>query len=447
MTLRRRIPTAPALVLATAIAAGIVVMSIPPASAHEFKLESLMNAFVKVEPNELHLVIRLPLHITKTIRFPVKGAEIDLANAGPALERALEGVGHDVLLWEDRRPLIPKSAVGRLSLPSDRSFEHYADAVAHVAQKPAPDTGIYVDQGYLDAHVTYAIQSPHAALSIQTRVAPELKDYLKLAIRYLPLDEGGRAMVISSRSGRVALNPAWYQAGAGFVLLGVGHILSGVDHLLFLLCLIIPFLRLRQVVGIVTAFTVAHSFTLLGSAYGLAPTGDWFPPFVETAIAASIVYMALENIAGVNLRRRWLITGLFGLVHGFGFSYGLKENLQFAGHHLLVSLLAFNVGIEIGQIAVLAVMLPALALLRRYVLAGRVGVIILSALVAHIGWHWMAERADVLWKTEWPRLDAAALAALALWVAGVVLTIGAVRLIARRVGAFLSRKPAPERTP
>jgi hypothetical protein len=241
----------------------------------------------------------------------------------------------------------------------------------------------------------------------------------------------------------VNLNPAWYHAGAGFVLLGISHILSGFDHLLFLLCLVIPFLRLRQVITIVTAFTVAHSFTLIGSAYGLAPTGDWFPPFVETAIAASIVWMALENIAGVDLKRRWLITGLFGLVHGFGFSYGLKENLQFAGHHLLVALLSFNVGIEIGQIGVLAVMLPVLALLRRSVLSGRVGVIVLSALVAHTGWHWMTERADVLWRTEWPRLDGPALVTLARWVAGVLIAAGLVHVLGRRAAALFARRPAP----
>jgi len=445
MTNRRAIPAPLALFVPSAIAACFLVAAVRTASAHEFKLESLMNAFVKVEPNELHLVIRLPLHITKTIRFPTKGAEIDLANAGPAIERVLEGVGHDVLLWEDSRLLVPKTAVGRLSLPSDRSFEHYADAVGHVAQKPAPDTGIFVDQGYFDAHVTYAIQSPHARFTIQTRVAPELKDYLKLAVRYLPLDEQGRAMVITSRSGRVPLNPAWYQAGAGFVLLGITHILSGVDHLLFLLCLVIPALRFRQVVAIVSAFTVAHSFTLLGSAYGLAPGGDWFPPFVETAIAASIVYMALENVVGANLGHRWLITGLFGLVHGFGFSYGLKENLQFAGTHLLVSLFSFNIGIEIGQIAVLAAMLPVLALFRRYLVPGRVGVIIPSAVVAHTGWHWMIDRGETLWKTEWPRLDAAALATGARWVAGLLLAGAVARLLARRAGAFLSRRTARER--
>src|SRR5262249_13182279 len=143
-----------------------------------------------------------------------------------------------------------------------------------------------------------------------------------------------------------------------------------------------------------------------------------------------------------NLGRRWLITGLFGLVHGFGFSYGLKENLQFAGTHLLVALFSFNVGIEIGQIAVLAAVLPLLVIVRRHVLVGRVGVIILSALVAHTGWHWMIDRGDALWRAEWPRLDAGSLTVLARWVAGVLLAAGAVHLLSKRLASTPSRRPA-----
>jgi HupE/UreJ protein len=278
MTRRRAKPTPhPGFV---PLALCLLIAAAGPASAHEFKLESLMNSFVKIEQQQAHLVIRVPLHVTRTVRLPVKGAQIDLASAGPAIQRLLEALSHDVVLWEDGRPLVPASAIGRLSLPSDRSFERYEGAVAHIAQPPAPDEGIYIDQGYLDAHIAYPIASPVSRFAIRTQIAAELKDYLKLAIRYLPLEQEGRPMVITSRSGRVFLNPAWYQAAWGFVTLGISHILSGIDHLLFLLCLVIPFLRLRQVVAIVTAFTVAHSFTLFGSAYGLTPTGDWFPPFV-----------------------------------------------------------------------------------------------------------------------------------------------------------------------
>ena len=240
--------------------------------------------------------------------------------------------------------------------------------------------------------------------------------------------------------------PRGSRAAAGFTGLGIAHILTGYDHLLFLLCLVIPLRGWRQILSVITVFTVAHSFTLLGSAFNLAPSGAWFPPFVETAIAASIVYMALENIMGVDLERRVLITGLFGLVHGFGFSYGLQENFQFAGTHLLVSLFAFNVGIEIGQILVLAVMLPALAVVRRYVLPGRVGMIILSAIVADTGWHWMIDRADVLWKTPWPRPSVAGLAILALWVAGILLAAGGLSVIAKRLRfAPGNAVPSPQR--
>ena len=426
--------------MGAALVIGVVLGS-PPAIAHQFPLSTVMNAFVRIEPTQAHVVIRVPLEVLTSefsrfiVTIPVTaGREIDLAAAGPATQQALRGLGQDIVIWEDGVRLVPSSATGRLSLPSDRSFEQFDQAVAHVARPMALGETIYYNQGSFDAHFTYSIVSPKSRFAIQTTVAPNLpEEYLKLVVRYLPLDGGSRAFVISNRSGRVYLNPAWYQAASGFVSLGIGHILSGVDHLLFLFCLIIPFRRVRGLLPVVTAFTVAHSITLIASAYNLVPVGPWFPPLVETLIAVSIVYMALENIVKTDFSHRWLITGLFGLVHGFGFSYGLAQNLQFAGSYLLVSLLSFNIGIEIGQILVLLVTLPVLALLFRYALAGRVGVVVLSALVAHTGWHWMTERADVLWKVQWPVFEAADLAMLVRWAAGILLAIAAIRFVARWV--------------
>ena len=414
--------------------------------AHEFKLDAVMNAFVKIEPGEAQLVIRAPLYLFKQARFPVTGVEIDVDNSAPAVERALAALQKDITLFENDRPLVASRATGRLSLPSDRSFETYEQAASHVIGPPEPGTRIYIDQGYVDAKITYPISRPGSELAVRTTAAPELGDVLKLALRYMPPGEDGRAMVVTSRSGTVALNPTLVRAATGFIVLGIAHILTGYDHLLFLLCLVIPLRGWRQILSVITVFTIAHSFTLLGTAFNLAPSGAWFPPFVETAIAASIVYMALENIMGINLKRRILITGLFGLVHGFGFSYGLQENFQFAGTHLLVSLFAFNVGIELGQILVLAVMLPALAVVRRYVLTGRVGMIILSAIVADTGWHWMLDRADVLWKAPWPQPSMAGLAILALWVAGILLAAGGLSAVAKRLRfAPDNAVPSPQR--
>jgi hypothetical protein len=218
------------------------------------------------------------------------------------------------------------------------------------------------------------------------------------------------------------------------VKLGFFHILDGTDHLLFLVCLVIPFRRFRSLIAVVTAFTVAHSITLIASAYNLAPDALWFPPLIETLIATSIVYMALENIVfasrgtqstsgeasfeGLALKRRWLVTFGFGLVHGFGFSFALRQTLQFAGSHLLTSLLSFNIGVELGQLLVLVLLIPALDFLFRFVVAERMGTILLSTLVAHTAWHWTTERAEVLrkFRFEWPAFDAAFLAGAMRWM-------------------------------
>src|SRR2546427_479145 len=146
----------------------------------------------------------------------------------------------------------------------------------------------------------------------------------------------------------------------------------------------------------------------------------------------SIVYMALENIVGgIGVQRRWMITFGFGLVHGFGFSFALRQTLQFAGSHLLTSLLSFNVGVELGQLLVLLVLVPALDLLFRRAVPERTGTIVLSALVAHTAWHWMIERWDRLrqFRFPWPALDAALLASTMRGLMVVVVAAGLVWLV------------------
>lgn len=415
------------------------------AAAHDLPTNTIMNAFVKVEPRQAHLVVRIPLDLMRNFSFPQKGEQYDLGATNPATQQALQVLAGNFVFLENGARLTPVEWSGRLSSPSDHSFESYDTALAFVSQPPDPTIGIGNNLGFFDAHFVYPISSPKSFFKIQSLVAADLGPMTKLTVRYLPLGERSRAMMIPGGAEPVALNPAWYKAAGGFVVLGIEHILSGIDHLLFLFCLIIPFRRLRGLIPVITAFTLAHSVTLIGSAYHLAPTGAWFPPFVETAIACSIVYMALENIVGADLRRRWLVTGMFGLVHGFGFSYALGQQLQFAGSHLLVSLFSFNVGIEIGQLFILALMLPALALFRR-VVPERMGVIILSAVVAHTGWHWMTERWEVLRQAPWPRLDVAALITLLRWAAALVLVFGAAHMLGKWVGRKLpSRVVLPER--
>ncbi len=403
------------------------------ATAHDVPRESVMNAFFAIERDRAHLVIRVPLLLLGTVGFPANARrELDLGNAGPATQQALAAIAQAITVRENGTPLVPTEAVGRLALPSDRSFEDYDAAVEQIDRPIAPGTTIYADQGFFDAHFTYPTVSPEADFAIETTLAPELGDSLKLLVRFLPLDGTSRAYELTSSTGALVLDPRWHQAAWIFVKSGVRHILEGIDHLLFLLCLVIPFRSLRGLLPVATSFTVAHSITLLAAAHGVVPAGDWFPPLIELLIAASIVYMALENIVAVNLRRRWLITGLFGLVHGFGFSSALREDFQFAGSHLLVSLLSFNVGVELGQLAFLIVAVFTLNVLYRHVVAERLGIVILSAMVAHTGLHWMGDRAGALRSVTWP-VSQSALAhvervGVLLLIVGAVVWLGAVRL-------------------
>ena len=139
--------------------------------------------------------------------------------------------------------------------------------------------------------------------------------------------------------------------------------------------------------------------------------------------------MALENIVGGDRgRRRWMIAFGFGLVHGFGFSFALRETLQFAGSHLLTSLLVVQHRRGAGTAAGAACCsFPRWTLLFRFVVAERMGTIILSALVAHTGWHWMTERWERLrqFNFEWPVLNAALLAMVTRWAALILFLLGA----------------------
>jgi HupE/UreJ protein len=148
-----------------------------------------------------------------------------------------------------------------------------------------------------------------------------------------------------------------------------------------------------------------------------------------------------------GVKRRWAIAFGFGLVHGFGFSFALRQTLQLAGSHLLTSLLSFNIGVELGQLLVLVALIPALDLLFKYVVAERLGTIIVSALVTHTAWHWMTERAAILrqFRFEWPVLDALFWASALRWMMLVVIAAGLYWLV---FGVFkLQERSKPSREP
>lgn len=186
--------------------------------------------------------------------------------------------------------------------------------------------------------------------------------------------------------------PAAIPSAQTFFVLGVEHIWTGYDHLLFLFALLVAARSLRSVVVIISCFTLAHSLTL-----GMATLGwVWLPPaFVEPAIAASIVFVGVENLflRGQEPRHRGWLTFAFGLVHGFGFASVLRDlGVGNSGRGLAGPLVMFNLGVEAGQLCVAVLALPLLAYLSRSEVVRQRGGVAASVLVSLAGLYWLAAR-------------------------------------------------------
>ena len=190
---------------------------------------------------------------------------------------------------------------------------------------------------------------------------------------------------------------------ATFVYQGIFHILIGLDHILFLFTLLLtvclyrdkgewkgiesPRSIIKNTLWIVTSFTIAHSITLSGTALGIIPTmGSW----IEVVIAASILFNVINNIFPF-VKKLSLITFVFGLIHGMGFAGALSE-LGLSNEHQLLSVVGFNLGVEIGQIAILVVLLPILLMLRKNRAYCWYGVQFLSVIVGALAVYWVLDR-------------------------------------------------------
>jgi hydrogenase/urease accessory protein HupE len=172
-----------------------------------------------------------------------------------------------------------------------------------------------------------------------------------------------------------------------FLKLGIKHILTGYDHILFLVALLVIGLSTKEAIKIITSFTVAHSITLLLAAMQLITLNS---KFVESVIALSICYVALENLLAKQVNYRWLVTFSFGLIHGFGFAGVLQEYI-IRKSDLVLSVVSFNVGVEVGQMMIFLIMLPILHLMRKKFAARKITVVA-SISIFIFGFIWLVER-------------------------------------------------------
>lgn len=171
-------------------------------------------------------------------------------------------------------------------------------------------------------------------------------------------------------------------------VVGIEHIVFGWDHVIFVLALFLVIGSLKSYAIMITAFTVAHSVTL-----GLAVLGVWAPSgdLIEPIIALSIAWVGVENFIIKNTDRRWILTALFGLIHGFGFAGALAE-VGLPDGNIPSMLLAFNLGVEAGQLAILLVAVPLLTLARKEPRFDMYGIRALNVAVIGIGTWWFIER-------------------------------------------------------
>jgi hydrogenase/urease accessory protein HupE len=146
-----------------------------------------------------------------------------------------------------------------------------------------------------------------------------------------------------------------------FLLLGLEHIFTGYDHIIFVISLLFGARNIRQILALVTAFTVAHSVTLVLATLQIVTLPG---KFIESAIALSIVYVAFQNIFNQQSKHHPVIAFGFGLIHGFGFA-GILSEMRLDGQHLATSLLFFNIGIELGQILIVSLVFPALLFVQK----------------------------------------------------------------------------------
>ncbi len=190
------------------------------------------------------------------------------------------------------------------------------------------------------------------------------------------------------------VQPTFWSTAGEFLIWGAHHIFIGYDHIAFLLALLLATKKLGEMVRVATSFTLAHSLTLLLAAQDVIRMPS---AVTESLIAASIVYVAAENYFVKEAKYRWVLTFLFGLVHGLGFSSVLRERLQDLDT-IVLPVVSFNLGVELGQIAILLVAVPILAWIRkgateeasaqRHLRLVRIG----SAPILLLGCFWLVDR-------------------------------------------------------
>jgi hypothetical protein len=436
------------------MAAALLALTLQTAlGAHDIPDEIVLQSYVKPEQNRLQVLLRVPLIAISDANLPKDGTGyLAMRYLDPALREAANQISNGIILLEgDERLVNYEMANARISLPADRSFNSFTEALSRVRGEKLPEsTQVYYNQGFLDLELQYPIKSPDSRFSVRVLFGRGLANRTATYITFVRPDGGVREFRLHDDTSLVRLDPQLHEAAWVFLTAGFYRFLDGLDHLLFVVALAIPFRRARDLVLPIAAFAVAHSITLALFAFGLAPVDTWFVPTVGALLALSLVYVAIENavaapvttagtgsVRGAIVRHRWVVALVFGLAHGVGFAIALRDTLQLAGSHPIAALVSYNVGLELGTLIILAIAVPVLNLLFTSVVTERAGIITASVLIGHTGWHWMTERAAIARMSAWPAMDLQ----LMLTVVRALLAITIISGVIWFIAGLLKRKP------
>jgi hydrogenase/urease accessory protein HupE len=352
------------------LVAAIVLAILGPASAHQVNLSTA----------------RVTLNGDRTVNVEVglKGSDAD----------RLAGTK----VFDAQRDQVDPALVASLAGPIIAYFNAHVDVSGLSGKACVPSTpaltadgdGVVFHKSYSCGEVTGDIVYRSTVLTATDSTARQVVligqgDGAPQAL----LDAGNATLTLSARA------PRLFTTMQRYLVTGIEHIFLGYDHIAFLVAVVLWARRLIPVIKIVTAFTIAHSVTL-----SLATLDVLVIPsvIVEPAIAASIIFVAVENFFSRDIDRRWRVTFAFGLIHGFGFAGALRE-LGLPSNAVITALASFNIGVEIGQIAIVSVVIPALMALDRLMAGDQAKparsaflVYALSACIAVLGSYWLVTR-------------------------------------------------------
>lgn len=228
----------------------------------------------------------------------------------------------------------------------------------------------FVGDTVVDVQLRYRTGKPINTYTIESSLNPGLPGQEDTA--NLILDHDGADQRIFRVTGLLAepqkVSRSSWEAALTFIKDGFRHIIEGYDHLLYVACLVIGAATFVGLAWRITGFTIGHSITLSLGYFGFVPSNAWFIPAVETGIAISIIYAAIMALSASNSKNQssFIVTSAIGLLHGLGFSFVLREILGLSSANIWVSLLSFNVGVELGQLAVVVILWPALWLIGKF---------------------------------------------------------------------------------